>query len=81
MAGVNWDGLALFAASFLAGIVGYLVAGPFGFFVALIGAMFVGFPLKSVYDERRSRIAALEDRVADLESTVERLDTGTDADD
>ncbi|MEF8826380.1 MAG: hypothetical protein V5A27_08605 [Halapricum sp.] len=35
--------------------------------------MFVVFPLKSVFEERRARLGSLEDRVDTLETKVERL--------
>jgi hypothetical protein len=78
MSEVHWGSVALVVVSLLAAVGGYLLAGQAGSIVALLLAMFVGVPLKTAYDERRSRIAALEERVADLESTVERLDTADD---
>ncbi|MCU4718828.1 hypothetical protein [Halapricum hydrolyticum] len=78
---LNWGGLFVFSGSVLAGLVLFPLFGPAGFILGLMGALFVGFPLKSVYDERQSRLADLEERVAELETELDQLDSPSNTDD
>ncbi|MCO8266395.1 hypothetical protein NKF06_07310 [Haloferax sp. AB510] len=73
MSQIDWTALLLVGGAFLVGAVGFLLLGPVGFFIGLVGTIFVGFPLKSAYENYQSRMAALEERVAKTESTVEQL--------
>ncbi|WP_262178239.1 hypothetical protein [Haloarcula laminariae] len=73
-------GLLIVGGSFLVGVVGLLLLGPVGFLLGLAGAIFVGFSLKSAYENQLARINTLEERVAKVESTVEGVEDSPEGD-
>lgn len=81
MSQLDWVGFLMVGGSFLVGAVGFLLLGPVGFFLGCGVTIFVGFLLKSAYENQQARITTLEERVAEVESTVEQLRTDGNQDD
>lgn len=52
----------------IAGVVGFLVLGPIGFFSGLVLVLVVGANVKDVQERRQERIDELERRVEELEA-------------
>jgi hypothetical protein len=70
---VDWSGLIVFALSIAAGIFGFALFGPAGFLGGLGLAVFVGLYVRDSETNKDERISALEERVAELEAEMERL--------